>query len=138
MNKKLLQTLLAALLTAAMVLAPAAVRAQDNPKTPSKSKETTKSSRAARPIPFRGTIAAVDKKAMTLKVGERVFHIASDTRLIRNNQTTTLADAKVGEVVGGNYVKGDDGKLTAKMIRFGKKSPAPEKAPKKVKASETK
>lgn len=131
MNKKPLQILLASLLTTAMLLTPAAGLAQDGAKTPAENKEKAKSSPASRAFPFRGTVAAIDKGAMTLTVGERVFHVTSDTKLLKNNQPATLADASVGDAVAGNYLKGDDGKLTAKMIRFGQKRDASEKAPKK-------
>ena len=72
-------------------------------------------------IPFRGKVDAVDKNAKTVKVGERVFQITSETRLEKNGKPATLDDAVVGDEVGGNYRTGDDGKLNAMMVRFGPK-----------------
>jgi hypothetical protein len=66
-------------------------------------------------------------------VGERVFQIASTTRVVKDGKPATLADGAVGDQVAGNYTKGDDGKLTAKMIRFGPKPAAEDKPPKKKK-----
>jgi hypothetical protein len=128
MKRKLIQTTLACLLTTALALSPAAVLAQDNSKAPAGSKEKAKSPQTDRPIPFRGTITAIDKQEMTVTVGKRVFHVTSDTKLMRNSQKATLADGNVGDAVAGNYLKGVDGKLTAKMIRFGQK-PQPKENP---------
>lgn len=122
---------LAALLATTVLLAPVAGIAQDKPKTPPPGKTEAKpdpGTPPARPIPFRGTVAEVNKDAKTVKVGERVFHVAADTRLMKDGKAITLADITVGEAIAGNYVKGDDGKLTAKMMRIGQRPP-PEKAP---------
>ena len=70
---------------------------------------------------FRGTVSAIDTKAMTLKVETRTFAITADTKITRDGQPATLADGVVGEPVGGTYKKGDDGTLTASVIHFGKK-----------------
>lgn len=93
-----------------------------------------KATAAARALPFNGKIAAVDKQAKTVKVGERVFQVTSTTRLTKDNKTTTLDDAKVGEEVGGSYREGDDKKLNLVSLRIGPKPDAPAKkdaAPKK-------
>lgn len=128
MNKNL-RVLMTGLLLAAMTLLPAAGSAQDKPHTPAAKNPTEKPATSnARPSPFRGKVAAVDQQAKTVKVGERTFHIASQTRVLRGNRPATLDEVKVGEVVSGNYTRSADGKLTAKLIRIGPK-PHPEGKP---------
>lgn len=78
-------------------------------------------------IPFNGKIAAVDKTAKTITVGERVFQITSETKLIKAGKPATLDDAAVGEQVGGSYIKTEDGKLNATTVRIGPKPDAPPK-----------
>jgi hypothetical protein len=134
MNKNL-RIVLAGLLSTAVVLAPVVSLAQDTPKTPGNAE--AKPPAGPKAIPFRGTVAAVDQNARTVKVGERVFHIGSDTKLIKENQPGVIGDIKVGDAISGNYTTGDDGKLTAKMMRFGAKPAASaEKAPKNPKAAD--
>jgi len=128
--KKHPYSLVAGLLVATMLVAPVAAMAQDKPKTPPAAGAPDKSTPAARALPFRGTVAAVDKDAKTVTVGERVFHVSSETKLMKGNQSATVADIVVGDVISGNYTKSDDGKLTAKMMRFGVK-PAGDKEEKK-------
>jgi len=137
MNRNL-RILVAGLLTTAVLLAPAVGVAQDKPKTPPPSKSETKPAPANRAIPFNGKVTAVDKAAMTVAVGERVFHLSSETKLMKGGQPATLADLKVGEAIAGNYHKGDDGKLTAKMIRIGPKPESAEKPAKSDKAEKKK
>jgi len=124
MNKNF-RNVLASLLATAVVLAPVAGIAQDKPKAPPANDADGKPSPGARALPFRGTVALVDKGAKTVKVGERVFHVTSETKLMKGDQPATLAEINVGDTITGNYVKGDDGKLTAKRMSFGpKQSPA--------------
>jgi hypothetical protein len=82
---------------------------------------------AARAIPFRGKIAAVDKQAKTVKVGERTFQITSDTRIMKAGKAATLEDATVGEEVGGAYREGTDKKLNVVSLRIGARPDAPAK-----------
>lgn len=128
-----LRIVLAGLLTAAIVLAPAAGIAQEKPKTPPPSKAETKPAPSVRTIPFRGTVTVVDQATKTVTVGERVFQITSETKVMKSDQPATLGDVKVGDAIAGNYLKGDDGKLTAKMIRFGPKPEPTEKPAKPAK-----
>lgn len=87
-----------------------------------------------RPLPFHGTISSVDKDAgtVTLKgqTSTRVFHTSADTRIVKNGKPATLADAVVGEVIGGSYRKAADGQLNAISLRLG---PKPEDSAKKEK-----
>jgi len=72
----------------------------------------------------------VDKTAKTIKVGERTFHVTSETRIMKAGKPATLDDAVVGEEVGGTY-KEADGKLNAVSLRLG---PRPEGGEKKKKS----
>jgi hypothetical protein len=81
----------------------------------------------ARPIPFRGKIATVDKQAKTVKVGERTFNITSDSKLTKAGKPATLDDATVGEEVGGAYKEGTDKKLEVVSLRIGPRADAPKK-----------
>jgi hypothetical protein len=82
--------------------------------------------------PFRGKLAAVDKEAKTIKVGETTYQITSKTKILKAGSPATLEDGVVGEDVGG-YAREEDGKMVATTVRFGrrpeKKADAPATAP---------
>lgn len=102
----------------ALALSPALAPAQEQADKPAAKKA---GSPAGRAIPFHGKIDAVDKVAKTIKVGERVFQVTSETRIVKQGKPATLDDAAVGELVGGSYVKGEDGKLNLRSLRIGPK-----------------
>lgn len=116
--KKIIVSLLLAAFAAAVTLP---VRAADEAK-PAEKKATP-----ARAIPFRGKIAAVDKQAKTVKVGERTFQITSDSRITKAGKAATLEDATVGEEIAGAYREGTDKKLNVVSLRFGPRPEAPKK-----------
>jgi len=118
--KRLSRFLQAGLLAAAVILAPTVGLAEDKPKKPSESTSPEKPPKA-RAIPFRGTVTAVDKAANTVTVGERVFHLSSETKLSKDGKPATTSEIVVGESISGNYTKGDDGKLLARTVRVGPK-----------------
>jgi hypothetical protein len=82
---------------------------------------------AARPLPFRGKIAAVDKQAKTVKVGERTFQLTSESKIVKAGKPATLDDATIGEEVGGAYREDADKKLTVVSLRIGPRPDAPPK-----------
>jgi len=82
----------------------------------------------ARSLPFHGKIDSVDKQARTVTVGDRVFHITSTTRIIKEGKPATLDDAKVGEDVAGAYRQSAEKQMNLVSLRLGAKPPA---APKK-------
>jgi len=119
MKKNILRIATFSLLAAALAVSPTQTQAQENKDKPAaEKKDTPKSDKG---IPFHGKIAAVDKAAKTVTVGERVFQVTADTKIKKLGKPATLADAAVGEEIGGTYIKNDDGKLTAKSLRFGPK-----------------
>jgi len=79
--------------------------------------------------PFHGTLTAKTDASFTLK--ERTFEITSTTKITKDGKPATLADAQIGESVGGQFRK-DGGKLIALSVRFG------EKPAEKAKAKEEK
>jgi hypothetical protein len=116
--KKLIITLIIATFTSTSILS---LQAAD-PKPAEK-----KDAPAARALPFRGKITAVDKQAKTVKVGERTFQITADTKIAKVGKPATLDDATVGEEVGGSYREGADKKLNLVSLRIG---PRPDAQPK--------
>ena len=106
-----------ALVAAALVAAPAIVRAQDNSHKP----DATESHKAAKKhgLPFHGKIAAVDTTAMTVKVGKMTINVTSDTKIFKEGKPAAFSDLTVGEKINGAYQKDDAGKMTASVIHIG-------------------
>ncbi|MCW5555029.1 MAG: hypothetical protein KIS67_23055 [Verrucomicrobiae bacterium] len=122
------------LLAAAIALAPGQGFAQEKQPEKAKSAASEKAApKGERPLPFRGKVGAINKTAKTVTVGERVFHITADTRIIKGGKPAKLEDGVIGDEIGGSYRKAEDGKLVAAMVRFG---PAPEGATKAKKKGE--
>ena len=93
---------------------PAAVK----PSTPDQSDATAKKKAGH---PFRGKLAAMDQTAKTIKVGESIYQITSQTKIMKAGKPATLDEGVVGEDVGGYAKPTDDGKMTATSLRFGPK-----------------
>lgn len=127
MKKSIVHIAVLGLVAAAIAIAPSQAFGQEAKKGKGKkeaTEETEKAPKKQGAIPFRGKVNAVDKTAKTVTVGERVFQVTPDTKLMKAGKPAKLDDAVVGEEVGGNYRKADDGKLVAQMIRFGPKPDA--------------
>ena len=138
MNKTISRLTLSGLLIATVALAPVAGLAQDTKtNTVPGSKSEKKPAHSQRAVPFRGKVTAIDKGAMTLTLGKRVFHITSETKITKDGKPGTMTDGVVGETVGGSYLKGADGKLTARTISFGTQTTKGKKPAKKEKAEAT-
>jgi hypothetical protein len=71
--------------------------------------------------PFRGKLAAVDKTAKTIKLGESTYQITSQTKITKAGKPATLDDGVVGEEVTGYARPTEDGKMAASSVRFGPK-----------------
>ena len=123
------------LFVAAMVAAPALTRAADTAAAPAESAPAK--AKKNNPIAFSGKVTAIDTNAMTLTVGKRTFEITPETKITKDGQPATLADAMVGEKSGGAYKKDDGGKLNAMTINLGTKPAAVEKPKKKKAATES-
>ncbi len=112
------QIALYAIVTAALLGAPAIIRAQDAsaPTADAPAAPAKKHGLSA-----KGKIAAVDATAMTLTVGEQSFTATSDTKVSKNGNPATFADLAVGDSVSVSYKKGEADKLTATSITVGGK-----------------
>lgn len=129
MKRTILRLAVLGLLSAAIAFAPTQASAQDKKKDdPAAEKKDApkEGKKKGEGLPARGKVTAIDKSAKTVTVGERVFHITSETRLTKAGKPATLDDAAVGEDVGIFYKK-DGEKLVALSARFG---PRPEGEPK--------
>jgi hypothetical protein len=88
-------------------------------KSGAENKDTTAKKKVAHP--FHGNLAAVDKSAKTIKLGESIYQITSETKITKAGKPATLDDGVVGEVVGGYAKPTEDGKMAATSVRFGPK-----------------
>jgi hypothetical protein len=74
--------------------------------------------------PFRGRLTAVDAKANTITVAGKesgTFEVTPQTKIMKDGKSVTLADAKVGDEVGGFAQKKGD-KYELRSLRLGQKS----------------
>lgn len=120
MKKSFIQTLAVAFVAALALTA--SVQAEPEKKKPEAAAE--KKAEDPNGIPFRGKLTAVDTTAKTITVGgkekDRTFSVTSETRIKKDGKPATLADAKVGDEVGGYGTKDGD-KVTLKSLRIGPK-----------------
>ena len=121
MTKNISKITILSLFAAALVAMPVLSRAEGT-NAPAASDQTA----PAKPkkhegLVFRGTVSAIDAKAMTLTVETRTFAVTSDTKIIKDGKPATLSDGVVGEPVSGAYTKTADGKLNALTVHFGAK-----------------
>jgi Domain of unknown function (DUF5666) len=112
------QIALFAIVTVALVGAPAVIRAEDAtaPAAGAAAAPAKKHGQAA-----KGKISAVDATAMTLTVGEQTFTATADTKVSKSGKPATFADLAVGDSVSVSYKKGEADKLTATSITVGGK-----------------
>ena len=121
MKRTILKITALSLFAAAIVAAPAITRAQDATNAPASDQPAPVKHKKHDMTPFHGKLSAIDTNAMTLTVGERTFEITSETKITKDGQPAVLADGVVGEMAGGAYKKGADGKLDATTVSFGEK-----------------
>jgi len=126
MIKSILRISAVGLLAAAIAGLPLPAAAQStNPPAAAKKSGADKKDAAAKKKgahPFHGKLAAVDKTAKTIKVGESIYQITSETKIIKAGKPATLDDGVVGDEVGGYAKPTDDGKMAATSVRFGPKA----------------
>lgn len=124
------QIALFAIVAAALVAAPAVLRAEDKPAQPGAGQSSEHAAKKKGVVPFHGKVSAVDATAATVTVGKTTVNITSETKITKDGKPATLADITVGEKIGGSYKKDEAGKMNAVSIRIGEK---PEKEAKKPK-----
>ena len=127
------QIVLFALAAAALMAAPAVVRAEDKPAMPGAAESGTPK---AKKLPFHGNVTAVDTTGMTVTLANQKFHVTSDTKIMKEGKPATLADITVGEKITGQYTKDDAGKLDATVIHIGGKGDKGETNKKKADTAE--
>ena len=125
MKKTTIKITALSLFAATLLVVPATVHAQEATNAPAMPGTTVKHIKKHETLQFHGKLVALDKNAMTLKVGERsgerTFEISSETKISKAGGPATLADGAVGETVSGAYKKSKDGKLVATSVHFGAK-----------------
>ncbi len=113
------------LLAAAIAGMPLQVLAQStNQPAATKKSATAKKDSAAKKKsahPFHGNLAAVDKAAKTIKLGESVYQITSETKITKDGKPVTLDDGVIGQPVSGYAKPTEDGKMAATTVHFGAK-----------------
>jgi hypothetical protein len=72
--------------------------------------------------PIKGKLAAVDKTAKTIKVGQSTYQITPETKIKKAGKPATLEDGVVGELVTGHAKPAEDGKMVATSVYFGPKA----------------
>lgn len=106
--------------------------------TAAKGQASPSAAKADRPIPYHGTISAVDTKAETFTIAgkekTRVFKITSTSVLTKAGAPATIKDVTVNEEVRGSYWKKADGSMEAKSVKLGPLTPQEEAAKEAKKA----
>ena len=114
------------LLAAAIAGMPVQLLAQstNKPAAEHKSAAAKKDSAAKKKAahPFRGKLAALDKTAKTIRVGESIYQITSETKITKAGKPATLEEGVVDEPVTGYAKPTDDGKMAATTVHFGAKA----------------
>lgn len=99
---------------------------------PAEKKEGAKEENKASGYGFHGKLSAVDQNAKTISIEgkekTRTFHVTGQTKIMKDGKPATLADAKVGDEVGGYTDKAADGKLELRSLRIGPKPEGSEKS----------
>jgi hypothetical protein len=121
MIRSLLKFTVVVLLGIAVTETPVVLHAQDTNAATATNKPPANPS--ARPLPFRGTVKAIDSTAMTITVATRTFQITSQTTITKDGKPALLSDAAVGDNVTGSVKRGKDGKFTAVKLNFGLPAP---------------
>lgn len=89
--------------------------------------------------PFRGEVAAVDRKAMTVALkkqeGERLLQVDSKTTFTRAGKPITLGDIKVGEYAHGKLHKNAKGQEVITDSAFDPSAPKRNPNPKRSEAA---
>ena len=116
---------LAALIASAVFIsAPFHASAQEGKGKPEGKEKGKSEEKAKRDVyPFRGTVKATDKTAMTItlagKEKDRVVTVTSETRIAKEGKPATFGDIATGEMVRGQVKKTPEGKESAVSVYLG-------------------
>ena len=109
--------LLALLATAAPTVGFSADKAADKTKT-----ETAPAKEAAKPkfIPLYGEVDSITDKLLTIKSkkGDRKFVITPETKVTKDKAPAKTSDVKIGQWIGGSYLKNADGTNTLHSLNL--------------------
>ena len=121
----MLKVAVLSLLAVAMAVAPTTALGQGKKKgkAAGEQNEPSKGEKKKGVPPIGGKLAAVDKTAMTITIGQSTIQITSETKIEKAGKPATLDDGVVGEEARATYKKTEDGKLMAVKVWFG---PRPE------------
>jgi hypothetical protein len=128
MKTNMLRIITLSLLAAAIAVAPSKAQGQETEKgKPAvEKKEPPKGEKKKGVPPLVGKLAAVDKTAKTITIGQSTVQITSETKIEKAGKPATLDDAVVGEEAMVRYKKTEDGKMEAIVVRLGPKPAKPE------------
>ena len=119
-------SLISSVCIAVLLCAPLAVSAADKEKkasSPTTASSAPPAAKSPRPVPFRGTISAVDQTAKTFTIAgkekSRVFKVTEKTVVTKAGQPATMTDVVENATVSGSYWKAADGSLEAKTVKIG-------------------
>jgi hypothetical protein len=115
----------------ALSLTALTTNAQTN-STPAPTGTNTPPMAKIRPKPYLGTIASVDATAKTITVtlasgATQVIHVGSKSKIRKDGEPGTFADAVAGQKVRGSAHKDDSGDWVANTVVIGE--PKPKAAP---------
>jgi len=123
MKKNMLKMVVMGILALIIASLPCTALAQGKGKGKAQQSEGTKAEKKKGVPPLVGKVAAIDKTAKTITIGNSTVQITSETRFEKQGKPATLDDGVVGEWAMVRYNKTEDGKMVALMVRFG---PRPE------------
>lgn len=125
MKNKFIQTLTIGLFAAFALSTVLPVTAADEKKPAASATTPEKPKRNG--MPFNGKLSAIDTAAKTISIAgkekTRTFQLTDKTKIMKAGKAATLADAKVGDEVGG-FAREEEGKQVVVSLRVGPK-PAP-------------
>lgn len=130
--KKLLTLL--ALTVLAAPLSPNATAAEKKAKAePAKTAdEAPAAAKAPRPLPFQGTVDAIDAAAMTFTTKSKdgkihTFTVTKDTKITKGEDAAELGDLETGAIVRGTRIKTGENEWQAVKVMIGAKPAAVKK-----------
>ena len=134
MKKNIVRIAVCGLLATVFAVAPTPARAQESKDAPAAEKKAPPAGEKKKATPpINGKLAAVDKVAKTITIGQTTIQITSETRIEKGGKPATLDDGVVGEPAMAQIKKSDDGKTVAVRVRFGPRGEKGEGAKEKKK-----
>lgn len=122
MKMNVLKIAVIGLLAAAIAAVPTRTLAQERKDKPTaEKKDAPKGGKRHNTPPINGKLAALDKQAKTITIGQTTIQITAETKIMKAGKEATLDDAVVGEPAMAVGKKDEKGKFVSKLVRFGPK-----------------